>query len=498
MNVISLSESCVFSIFRMELPNIIVMVLDTARAKNFSCYGYQKETTPNIERIAQRSVLFENAYSPAGWTLPSHSSMLTGLYPVEIPSQISDLSSCKDVLTLPEMLKRIGYYTLGISSNYLVSDAFGFHKGFDRFLKVWQLFNSPHDVFYIKRQIKKDLFSAVKNIIKELNESNPFINSANLLYRKYYSDVIRNSVRTAEKATRIIQTQLKSVKNAGIPFFFFVNYMCAHNDYNPSSKDKNLFLDNGESKAVSQEAVAYYLGDSHLDDDDFMYLTKLYDAELHYADRKVGQIFEWLRQLDMLDNTLVIVTSDHGEHLGEHNHFNHLFSVYEEIIHIPLIIKYPGNCLNKKTKDEYTSLRNLVYLIDEVVSGKLEKSIRSIYPEDEEYIISSMVHQRAHFDVSDCGDRYERIKKSLLVDKFAVIRDGYKLIKNGADNYELYNIKSDPQERDNLVHHNSSLSKKSELADFLSDWLEKCNRKIDNKDSINARVAKRLKALGYM
>ena len=450
--------------------------------------------------MGKKNVLFENAYAPASWTLPSHASMFTGLFPIEIPSQIGDLSSCEEILTLPRILKRIGYYTAGISSNYLISDTFGFRRGFDRFFKVWQLFNSPHDIFYIKRRIRKDLFSAVKHVIKGLSKDNPLVELANLLYRKYYSDVIRNSIRTAEKATIILQKQLYSIKNSQVPGFLFINYMCTHNDYNPPAYDRRLFINEGEKRKASQDAIGYYMGENHLDVEDFIYLTKLYDAELHYVDRNVGQIFDALEESKLSDNTMVIVTSDHGEHIGEHNHINHLFSVYQEIIHVPLIIKYPGDSLNARREEKYISLKDLVYLIDEVLNGKLAKYLQGEPLRNRQYIISSMNCQTAHLNISsDAGNKHEKLDRSLLLDKFAVISDGYKLIKSTNNEIEFYNIKKDPTEENNLAKCANMALQKQSLAVTLDNWLNKYSgRKRAWEKEISREVIRNLEALGYM
>jgi len=484
----------------MNLPSIILIVLDTARAKSFSCYDYKRNTTPNIDIMGKKNVLFENAYAPASWTLPSHASMFTGLFPIEIPSQIGDLSSCEEILTLPRILKRIGYYTAGISSNYLISDTFGFRRGFDRFFKVWQLFNSPHDIFYIKRRIRKDLFSAVKHVIKGLSKDNPLVELANLLYRKYYSDVIHNSIRATEKATIILQKQLYSIKNSQVPGFLFINYMCTHNDYNPPAYDRRLFINEGEKRKASQDAIGYYMGENHLDVEDFIYLTKLYDAELHYVDRNVGQIFDALEESKLSDNTMVIVTSDHGEHIGEHNHINHLFSVYQEIIHVPLIIKYPGDSLNARREEKYISLKDLVYLIDEVLNGKLAKYLQGEPLRNRQYIISSMNCQTAHLNISsDAGNKHEKLDRSLLLDKFAVISDGYKLIKSTNNEIEFYNIKKDPTEENNLAKCANMALQKQSLAVTLDNWLNKYSgRKRAWEKEISREVIRNLEALGYM
>lgn len=120
-----------------KLPNIILIVLDTARAKSFSCYGYHRKTTPNIDRIAEEGVLYKWCFSPANWTIPSHASLFTGLYPSEHGCHAGNPLLDENTPTLSELLRSVGYRTVGISCNGLVSELYGFRKGFDFFYEVW-------------------------------------------------------------------------------------------------------------------------------------------------------------------------------------------------------------------------------------------------------------------------------------------------------------------------------------------------------------------------
>ena len=252
-------------------------------------------------------------------------------------------------------------------------------------------------------------------------------------------------------------------------------------------------------KRISQDAIGYYLGENHLAEEDFIYLTELYNAELHYVDEKVKEIFEYLKGFKMLDNAMVIITSDHGEHIGEHKHLDHLFSIYEEIIHIPLIVKFPGgSTFRGKIEKNYFSLKDLVYLINEVLNGKLDPFFNKAPSSESECIFSLMSNQAVHFNISDCANRYKRIEKGLLADKFAVVHDGYKFIKNGDNNYELYNIKDDSEEVYNLKDDASSLAKKSELELVLNNWLKEHSKSLHNQQPIDDRMTQKLEALGYM
>lgn len=120
-------------------PNIIVILIDTLRADHLSCYGYERQTSPFIDRIAEQGVLYENAISPAAWTPPAHASLFTGAYPSRHGVDHSHLALMPELVPLPEVLRRYGYRTFGISSNYFLGRETRFNRGFDRFIQTWQV-----------------------------------------------------------------------------------------------------------------------------------------------------------------------------------------------------------------------------------------------------------------------------------------------------------------------------------------------------------------------
>ena len=288
-----------------EPPNIVLIVIDTARADHFSCYGYNRETTPNIDEFARDAVLYRNARAPSPWTLPSHASLFTGLPPGahglhwsgipapeegELPARISPLAPAAESRLLASVLTERGYRTVGVSNNPWISERTKLNGGFDHF--VWR-----------PRPRGEDRSSA-------------------------------------DRSLRMIDAYFEREVDRD-PFFLFLNLIEPHFLYAPPQAFQGAF---GGDPSIYPERdrleLALLAGAVQFDPLD---LIPLYDEELRYVDDVVGDLLDWLRDRGEYENSMIVVTSDHGELLGEQGRFSHQLSVAEELIRIPLIIKYPGN-----------------------------------------------------------------------------------------------------------------------------------------------------------
>jgi len=308
-------------------PNVVVIVLDTLRADHVSSYGYPRQTSPNIDRLAGEGVLFENAISPTPWSLPSHASLLTGRYQFEhrmqdIPA-MSPLGLKRPELngfaTLGEVLQAHGYRTGAISANRVNFTAnLGFERGF---LHFEDYFNSPADAFlrtvygreFSRIYLNRTEHSKVKRLLRWLGFNSILDRSDEgsirvlgaLGIEKRAAEVNREFVRWMDSGPR------------GHPFFGFLNYIDVHHPYGgPPSFDKPR------------------KGDTVID---------LYDDGIKYVDNCVGDLIRELQQRGLAGNTLVVVTSDHGESLGDHRIAFHGEALYREQIHVPLIFWFPGH-----------------------------------------------------------------------------------------------------------------------------------------------------------
>jgi arylsulfatase A-like enzyme len=278
--------------------NVLLVILDTVRADRFSCYGYPRPVTPNLDQLAASGVRFSRVYANASWTLPSHASLFTGTYAVAHQATQETLVLGDDLPTLAEIFDRAGYQTFGSSSNAVVSVASGLARGFTTFVEV---FRGEQAARY------------------QVDWRHP----NNMAFASFLEHADRDR-----------------------PFFAFLNYVEAHLPYQPPEPFRSKFLDPDVSADRVREAMRlrmrdHYLNPPGLTDAQFAVLNQLYDGEIAHLDLQVANLLQILQEDGRLANTLVIVASDHGENIGDHGHFGHVFSIYNSLLHVPLIVRFP-------------------------------------------------------------------------------------------------------------------------------------------------------------
>lgn len=297
-----------------DSPNVLVIVVDTLRADHLSTYGYARPTSPNLTRIASQGVLFENAMAASSWTLPSHASMLTGRYPHEHKARFIDSTLTLRYPTLGEAFQRLGYRTAGFSaSTYFFSRRTGLGRGFIHFEDD---FESPASAFpqtYYGERVEKMLYT--------LHLAKDRIGRRN--------------------ARQINQHALRWMESSGHshPFFVFLNYYDVHDPYLPPEPYLHRFT-----------KLAHPAGPIAMAWDWFASLTPqqregemdAYDGAIQYTDTELGEFFRQLHQRGLDKNTIIVITSDHGEEFNEHGFMDHLNALYRELIHVPLIFWQPG------------------------------------------------------------------------------------------------------------------------------------------------------------
>ena len=293
--------------------NVLVIVVDTLRADHLSTYGYARPTSPNLTRIAAQGVLFENAMAPSSWTLPSHASMLTGLYPHQHGTTYMGSSLVPHFPTLGEAFQRLGYRTAGFSaSTYFFSRRTGLGRGFIHFEDD---FESPASAFpqtYYGERLEQ------------------------LLYRLHIAKdrIGRRSARQINQhALRWIES------NPRHPFFVFLNYYDAHDPYLPPEPYLHRFTKVAHPSVPISMAWDWFASLTPQQRQEEM---DAYDGAIQYVDTELGDFLQQLHQRGLDKNTLVVVTSDHGEEFNEHGFMDHLNALYRELIHVPLVFWEPG------------------------------------------------------------------------------------------------------------------------------------------------------------
>ena len=358
-----------------DRPNIILIVCDTLSAKHMSLYGYHRKTTPNLERLVEEKgfVVYNNCYSTSCWTPPAHASIFTGLYPQE--HGVHELNYClsDNLITLPEVLKMMGYYTVGISCNGLIGVPTNFNKGFDVFIELekWTLFKGNVTEFkQIRNYIsnRKNCLAKTMGICSWAVKNRSFFKAFQYLINSIYNEikgnsgwfgVIKNSTRYTLKALKI--AQLYKSKNYK-PLFIFINLMQTHHRYNPPKPYRHKWSNpKSPYKNHNQNYCDHYFK-KPFPDELINYLRDLYDEEVLFLDTVLYEFY--IKTIDEED--MVIITADHGEHFGENGHLGHILSLHDAVVKVPLLIKYPfGHKCKLDSKlvqinDIYATLMELV------------------------------------------------------------------------------------------------------------------------------------------
>lgn len=302
----------------------ILYVIDCLRADHVSCYGYERKTTPCIDQVAREGVRFANAFSQATWTRPSAASILTGLYP-----SVHKTNTIKDRLpdtlqTFPEILQDMGVETAAISAIGNFSSKIGFDRGFIHFV---DLFRDEH-------------------LLGQRQSANRY-----LPYLPYEDPQVELVVPLSEDINNVAFDWLSQHYQKS--FFIMLWSMDPHDPYIPPDGYQKFMRSYTGKVDGSRESI-----ERARSEDDIRHLIDLYDSEIYYNDVQFGRLVQYLIDLGIYDETLLIVTADHGEGFGEHyRFFGHGHAPYEEFIHVPLIVKPPG-ANNSKIVD------SLVELID--------------------------------------------------------------------------------------------------------------------------------------
>jgi len=297
-------------------PNVVFIVLDTVRADHLSSYGYSRPTTPNLDRLARRGVLFENAISPSSWTLASHASMFTGLLPHQNGADWW-LPLPPGPRTLAEALQWSGYRTAGFAANFdYCQKGWGIGRGFDIY--------------------RDDSESLQRNLAGTLLGTALIQPAYQTFFRFDYLE--RQDAReTNKQAFRWLRRPPSS------PYFLFVNYFDVHVPYLTSPPFDHRF---GKipDKLVHKLFDALQGPDPPrgITQDEQAALIAAYDNCLAFLDAQVGRLLDFLDQTPQGRDTILIVTSDHGEEFGEQGFYSHGYNLYREAVHVPLIIAGPG------------------------------------------------------------------------------------------------------------------------------------------------------------
>lgn len=429
--------------------NVILISLDTLRADHVGCYGYSRPTSPALDELAKDSALFLNTYSQSPWTLPSHMSMLYSLNSASHQVYFNDQKVDESLPSLATYLKDQGYITFGFTGGGYVSSIYGFAKGFD-----------------------------------------------------WYDEPVggRKAPLGMDEAERMFEfTSDWLGKNKDKPFFLFLHTFQIHGPYASPSPWNEMFLD--ENAGWTKLALRNFL-DNQGEDYPFTAEEKanivaLYDGEIRYTDDVlIGPLVARLKELGIYDNTLLIITSDHGEEFDEHGGWLHGRTVYDELIRIPLVIKFPDSAYKGQQIDSMCRLIDIMPTALEAAGIKYDKnsiegkSLSSFLKgsENEDRVFISDL---AHKNVPEPCPALIATNKNRL--KFIIQKS-----KDGVKSIEAYDLNRDSHERNDIFKRTQSL--RQEIMKELDVYYAEKAKLQRNKQRIrmDKELEEKLKALGYL
>ncbi len=454
------------------LPNILLIVLDCVRYDALHCQGNRRAVTPHLDAWAARSRRYHQARAGAVWTLPSHASLFTGLYPRQHGVNVAQQVLAPGIPTLAGLLAGAGYQTAAFSTNAWVGPHFGLDRGFEHFSALWRIFPSMG--------------------------RRPFPWWEKALRKR----VLERKDKGAAKLNRAVQRWWRRQYDPSRPFFLFALYLDAHLPYHPPAAFARKLLDKkalAAARRVNQDAWAYMAGEVAMSDGDFQALRALYDAEVFYVDAMVGALLAFLQDAGGLENTVVIITADHGENIGDHGLMDHQYCVYDTLAHVPLLIHYPpafpaGDVtVPVQHVDLMPTLLELAGVPDPPpLPGH---SLLGDLPPQRPSIIQYTAAHRHRF--ARRHPRFDMASKGYDRTFDALVRDPFKLIRSSRGEYELYDLADDPAESYDLAALNPQ--RVQGLAAALDAWLaEHPPLTAGEAVRLDADLARHLQNLGYL
>jgi len=462
---------------RKKLPNIILMVLDTVSAKHLSLYNYHRPTTPNLERIAQECNVYSRCFAPACWTVPSHASLFTGLYPSQHGVFENNYLLRENLPHLVPILKASGYRTMGISTNSLVSPASGLCRGFDEFHDLgFRDFSrilgglegrDPYEntdpgtlAAHLRSAVSApDAAGHLFRYLRETGQAGEVLQASWKMATKQVARWLRphpidNTTPYTKKSVGLIKDMLQRRRSAESPFFLFVNILQAHQNYCPPWRWRRF--SHWHDRAAASPQKFYFQEASPAQARLVATYQNLYDDELRYLDAVIGHLWELFENASLFEDTVVIITSDHGEHFGERGHYTHILSLYNELIWVPLIMRLPRSLAQPGTDGRLVSLNDLYATILDLVDSPMprpESSFSLLAPAQRDLAVAQCLYP-------EMWQTYLASKQALSQARgetfspplFAVITDsGLKLIENRNSSLEIYDLKESLVETRNLA-----------------------------------------------
>jgi arylsulfatase A-like enzyme len=423
--------------------NVLLIIVDTLGAKYTSIYNNELDTTPNLKKLGEQSIVFENAYSSSSWTKPSLASAFTSLYPSQHKANKLYVALDQSFETLAERMKERGYNTVGYVSHTMLSKTNGFTQGFDEY-QISKMHRHPH--FSIASDQVTDM------AIKWLNEK------------------------------------------SDSKFFMMLHYFDPHYSYlhHPQFDYSSWYKGNvkaGENFRKLRDNSKNY------SKDDIKYITDLYKEEIKFTDYHIGKLLEEVQKKNLDKNTLIIFMADHGEEFLEHKSMGHSHTLYNELTKVPFFFKLPNNSTGKRVVSPVSTI-DLMPTIEGLFSNPNPRpywqgvSHSQVLINNRDVINRPIISELSY----DSPRTPPAHKVSVVVDDDKLIYD--KISKD----LELYNLYKDPNE----LNKTNDAEKINTLNKHIKDFLELVEKPVDQslkpaeETKRSDEEIKQLKSLGYL
>lgn len=513
---------------RNNMRNILLIILDTLRRDRLSAYGHTRDTSPAFDAFAANATLFERAVATSQWTIPSHASMFTGLFPSShrLTQSNGRLPSQQPVLA--EILRDSGYHTAAFCNNPLVGVLDnGLQRGFDRFYNYASAVPSrPNDDHkpWLRREFSRRFRPYARRMGNQFAQSDAMFRFAlNPLFVPVWTRYINFKGHTANSVSDLIDYwDAHHAGGAERPLFAFLNLMGAHMPYQPP---QNL-LDKIAPDIRHSRQIYQFMRHFNADGAGWasppeppligwqqQALLDFYDAEIAAQDEQLGRLLAHLQKTGALVNTTVIIAADHGEGHGEHNLFGHGFNVHQELVHVPLVIHdadyFPRGVrvtTNLSTRRLYHTILDIAQVTPPPESDSPTAAALSLRQAlndagdiergtavAEAYPVSTFMNVLEHRNPSVIDRmRLRDVRRSIY-------QDDYKLIMSGDRAEALYNVAADPAENRNLIA--SEPARAADMRHRLRQFVQQVESAapaapIETAD--DERVLEHLRALGYI
>jgi arylsulfatase A-like enzyme len=427
---------------RRERPNLVLISIDCLRADHVGAYGYPRDTTPHIDRLAADGVVFETAVATSSWTLPTHMSMFTGLAP-SFHGATKWEKLDRSIPYFPELLADGGYYTSGVASWVYVSQTYGFERGYHVY------------------QTLEDLDTRA-------------------------GDVIDVAIEQARRAK-------------GTDQFLFVHLFDPHWPYLPPPE----FLERFGPRPRDLSGLDDILGsDAPADELETEEIIRLYDAEVAYTDSQLGRFFDELKAAGLYDSSLIVLTSDHGEAFFEHGHWQHTLTLYNELVNVPLIVKWPDDSPKGRVSRPVSQLDIFASILEAAgVSApetpSMSVSLKRLAKENRpEPAVSEVTWRSAEGMTMKISIRSDDLKYHASLSGPA--ENSLEALE--LENEELYDLGNDPREEQNLLPDPGIdvESFRRRMRSLLERARELRSGHSAGKVVLDDEIRERLRALGYV